>query len=68
MFGDTTAFRHFGCGGAIHRRDQPHRTIFKCATYWEWSEDLLDLVKDPQLKELALDQDNQTAVPPPTAD
>ena len=59
MFGAPTAFRHYGCGGTIYCRERPFKTIFKCAACLRWSEDLLDLVKDPDLKTAEPDGDEQ---------
>ena len=50
MFDTETAFRHFHCNGVVHRRKRLGKIIFKCATCWEWSYDLIDLVTDPRLR------------------
>ena len=66
MFDTETTFRHFHCNGIVHRRKRLDKIIFKCATCWEWSYDLLDLVIDPRLKTSAPDKEmrQETAVTP----
>ncbi len=68
MFGTETAFRHFKCRGVIHRRRHRDKIIFKCATCWEWSEDLLDLAVDPRLKTAESPKESQPAAPTPATD